>query len=253
MSSLAPTKRERPLNTLPSRTGLVPWLAAMVTSSVGQKFLVALTGLALTTYVIAHMIGNLHIFQGRDEINDYAHMLQSLGPVLWGMRLGLLACFVIHIWLSLTLKAKSVAARPTGYVYVNTARATLASRTMVQTGLLILAFVLFHLAHFTFAWVDKADGKNFLELMHNGQRDVYTMVVYGFRNPLVSTLYLIAQAILWVHLSHGVASTFQSLGLSTPRTWPFFRILGYLVATIVAGGNIAIVVAVWTGNVPLIP
>jgi succinate dehydrogenase / fumarate reductase cytochrome b subunit len=252
MSSLAPTKREQPLNTLPSRTGLVAWLAPMLSSTVGRKLVVALTGAALTGFVIAHMAGNLHIFQGRNALNEYAHMLKELGPLLWGMRLGLLACLVLHMYCSLTLKMQSVAARPVRYVYENTAQATLASRTMVQTGLVIFVFILFHLAHYTFGWIDSVDGKNYLDLRDrlSGWQDVYAMTVHGFKNPVVSILYIAAQLILWVHLSHGASSIFQTLGVSTPRIWPFFRILGLTVASVVVLGNIAIVVAVWANLLP---
>jgi succinate dehydrogenase / fumarate reductase, cytochrome b subunit len=247
MSSLAPTKRERPLNTLPSGSGLVAWLAPMLSSTVGRKIVVALTGIALTGFVIAHMAGNLHIFQGRDALNSYAHMLKELGPILWAMRIGLLVCLVLHMYCSLSLKMRSVAARPIRYVHENTAQATLASRTMVQTGLVIFVFILFHLAHYTFGWIDTVDGKNYLDLRDpaSGWQDVYAMTVHGFKNPVVSLLYIAAQAILWVHMSHGVASVFQTLGISTPRTWPFFRLLGLTVASIVVLGNIVIVVAVW--------
>jgi succinate dehydrogenase / fumarate reductase, cytochrome b subunit len=247
MSSLAPTKRERPVNTLPSRTGLARWLTPMLSSTVGRKIVVALTGTALTGFVIAHMAGNLHIFQGRDALNSYAHMLKELGPLLWAMRLGLLACLILHMYCATTLKMQSVAARPIRYVYENTAQATLASRTMVQTGLVIFVFIVFHLVHYTFGWFGSVNGKNYLELQdpRSGWHDVYAMTVHGFSNPLVSILYIVAQAILWVHLSHGVASVFQTLGISTPRTWPFFRVLGFTVASIVVLGNIAIVVAVW--------
>jgi succinate dehydrogenase / fumarate reductase cytochrome b subunit len=223
----------------------------MLSSTVGRKFVVALTGFALTGFVIAHMVGNLHIFQGREALNEYAHFLKELGPILWAMRIGLLICLVLHMYCSLSLKMQSLAARPIRYVYENTAQATLASRTMVQTGLLIFAFILFHLAHYTFGWIDTVDGTNYLDLRDpKGLQDVYAMTLHGFRNPVVSILYLIAQAILWVHMSHGVGSMFQTLGVSTPRTWPFFRILGLTVASIVAIGNIVIVVAVWANRLP---
>ena len=253
MSSLAPTKRERPLNTLPSRTGLIAWLTPMLPSTVGRKLVVALTGTALTGFVIAHMAGNLHIFQGRDALNSYAHMLKELGPLLWTMRLGLLACLVLHMYCSITLKLQSMAARPIRYVYENTAQATLASRTMVQTGLVLFVFILFHLAHYTFGWIDRMpDGRNYLDVRDQltGWQDVYAMTVHGFKNPVVSILYIAAQLILWVHMSHGVGSVFQTLGISTPRIWPFFRILGLTVASIVVLGNIAIVVAVWANLLP---
>ena len=202
------------------------------------------------------MAGNLHIFQGAERgSNGYANMLKDLGPILWAMRIGLLACLILHMYCSLTLKMQSVAARPIRYVHENTAQATLASRTMVQTGLLIFVFILFHLAHYTFGWIDTVDGKNYHSILRDSAdrlvEDVYAMAVHGFRNPVVSILYIAAQMILWVHLSHGASSIFQTLGVSTPRIWPFFHILGFLtIASIVVLGNIAIVVAVWANLLP---
>src|SRR4051812_24255255 len=113
MSSLAPSKRERPTNSLPSKTGVLAWLSPMLTSTVGGKFLVAITGILLVGFVITHMLGNLKIFAGRESLNSYALFLKDLGPLLWTARIVLLAIFVIHIYVSLKLKAISLAARPT--------------------------------------------------------------------------------------------------------------------------------------------
>ncbi|MCE9529575.1 MAG: succinate dehydrogenase cytochrome b subunit [Planctomycetes bacterium] len=250
MSSLAPSKREHPTNTPPSRAGLLDWLTKYATSTVGQKFVVALTGTALVGFVIAHMAGNLQIFAGREKLNEYALFLKNLGPMLWAMRIGLLVVFVVHILLTLSLKKRSSNARPIGYVHSDTIQASFASVTMVWTGLLVLAFTLYHLAHFTFGWTQTADGRNFLTLHDpKGHHDVYEMVIAGFRSPVVAIIYLIAQAILFVHLSHGIGSVFQTLGLNTPRTAQFFRRLGFAVAGVIFAGNCSIVVAVWTGMV----
>ena len=230
----------------------------MFGSTVGAKFLVAITGLALTGFVIVHMLGNLQIFLGREAINEYAHKLKSLGPLLWVARLSLLAIFVIHIWLAIRLKLRSAAHRPTGYAYERTVQASFASRTMIYSGLLILAFVLFHIAHFTLGLVQSAPtaeggSQNMLDL-HDPTKpeyhDVYRMMIIGLSNPIIAGLYIIAQIILMLHMSHGVASTFQSLGLNTPRTQSAFQILGWAVTLLVGGGNIAIVLAVWLGLLP---
>src|SRR5688572_15700511 len=125
MSSLAPTKRERPVNTLPSRTGLAAWFGPLLASSVGSKFLVALTG-----FVIVHMAGNLQVFGGPAALNAYAQMLKHNPVVLWGARLFLLAMLVLHVTKALMLTKRSQAARPVEYAYQNTARASLSSRTM---------------------------------------------------------------------------------------------------------------------------
>jgi succinate dehydrogenase / fumarate reductase, cytochrome b subunit len=260
MSSTVPSKRERPTNSLPSGSGMVAWVTQFVTSTVGAKFLVALTGLGLTGFVIAHMAGNLQIFLGPDAINEYAKKLKDLGPLLWVARIGLLAIFVLHIGLAVRLKLNSVAARPIAYAHADTVQASIPSRIMVWTGLLVLVFVVFHIAHYTLGVVQRvpivndetlpgqSTHLNMLELHDSKDRhDVYRMMIIGFKNPIIAILYIIAQIVLALHLSHGVASTFQTLGLNTPRTQSTFKILGWLVTLVVCGGNIAIVAAVWAG------
>lgn len=251
MSSLAPTKREHPTNTLPSRGGLVAWFTPLVTSTVGCKVIVAVTGSVLLGFVIAHMAGNLQIFQGRDKINEYAKFLKGLGPILWAMRFGLLAILLTHMLVSLSLKKRSADARPIGYVHENTIQATFASLTMVQTGLLIFLFIAYHIAHFTLGWTQSATGLNYNDLKDiQGRHDVYGMMIAGFSSTPIAALYIAAQALLFIHLSHGIASVFQTLGLNTPRTAGMFRCLALTVAGLIFAGNCAIVVAVWLGKVP---
>jgi succinate dehydrogenase / fumarate reductase cytochrome b subunit len=222
---------------------------------VGSKFLVAVTGFLLTGFVVQHMIGNLKMFGGRDAMNSYAAFLKGLGPLLWVARIGLLLVFLAHILLAMKLKARSLAARPIAYQYQNTIQATAASRSMVMTGLVILVFTIYHIAHFTLGltqnyekpgdFLTKVDPTPADPLRH----DVYSMVIAGFTNPGVAITYIVAQVVLLVHLSHGVASVFQTLGLNTPRTQRLFKTLGWVVALTVFAGNLAIVVAVWTGVV----
>jgi succinate dehydrogenase / fumarate reductase cytochrome b subunit len=255
MSSTAPSKRERPTNSLPSGNGLLAWLMPFFGSTVGGKFLMALTGLALSGFVIVHMAGNLQIFLGPDAINEYAHKLKELGPLLWVARLGLLTVFAIHIGLALRLKIRAEGARPIDYAHKQTVQATIASRTMFYTGNLILIFALLHIAHYTLGYVQQVvdtDGatKSLLDLRDTHvppRHDVYRMIIAGFTNPIIAVLYIFAQLALMLHLSHGVASLFQSLGLNTPRTQSTFKLLGWAVTLLVGGGNIAIVLAVWFG------
>jgi succinate dehydrogenase / fumarate reductase, cytochrome b subunit len=253
MSSTAPSKRERPTNSLPSGKGLLDWIKPIVASTVGGKFLVALTGAALTGFVIVHMLGNLQIFLGPDAINEYAKKLKDMGPLLWAARIGLLTVFVIHIAVTIRLKLRSNDARPVPYAHPATVQASIASRTMVYSGLVILLFVVFHIAHFTTGSIQTVvdtDGvtKSMLELKDkHGHSDVYRMMIYGFSNPGLAILYILAQLVLMAHLSHGVASTFQTLGLNTPRLQSTWTCLGWIVTLLVGGGNIAIVVAVWAG------
>jgi succinate dehydrogenase / fumarate reductase cytochrome b subunit len=263
MSSAAPTKKLLRTNTLPQGKGVLNWLSPFVTSSVGMKVTTAVTGFLLTGFVITHLIGNLQVlpwFGGPNAINGYAKSLKDLGPLLWIARGGLLTVFAVHVYLALTLAMRASAARPVAYQHPATIQASTSSVTMPWTGLAILAFVVFHLAHYTFGWVNTTPAvnthghvvqANYLSLVDPlGRHDVYSMMVAGFRNPVVAVLYLVAMAILYVHLSHGIGSVFQTLGLNTPRTQRFVTILSRTLAVLLAGGNVAIVVLVWTGFVP---
>lgn len=242
------------------KRSIVQSLAPALTSTVGTKYLVALTGLGLTGFVFGHLAGNLNIFLGPDALNAYAQKLKSLGPLLWVARLGLLVMFVLHLGLTLRLKWLNAAARPERYAYEQTIQATWASRHMLLTGLVVLAFLIFHLMHFTFAAVAAdavVDGasKNFLEL-HEHYRaygedhvrhDVHAMVVAGFRNVPVAVAYIIAQVFLGLHLSHGIGSIFQTLGLNHPSYARLIQRAGVTLAVVLAAGNIAIPVSVMMG------
>jgi succinate dehydrogenase / fumarate reductase, cytochrome b subunit len=263
MSSTVPTKQLLRTNTLPAGKGVLNWLRPFVTTSVGMKVTTAVTGMLLTGFVITHLIGNLQVFPamgGRDAINSYAKFLKDLGPVLWVFRALLLIVFALHIYLALSLAVRAKDARPIPYQHPATIQASTSSVTMPWTGLAILAFVVFHLAHYTFGSVTTTSAvnrygnvveANYLSLVDPmGRHDVYSMVVAGFKNPVVAGLYIIAMLFLYVHLSHGIGSVFQTLGLNTPRTQPFVTGLSRTLAILLAGGNIAIVVLVWFGFVP---
>ena len=240
-----------------ARTG--PFLLALVDSSVGSKILVALTGLGLVGFVVFHMIGNLKVFQGPQAVNNYAYFLKhDLGILIWVARAGLLTIFVLHIALAVRLKLRSVAARPVAYQFHRYAQATFASRTMIWTGIVVGLFTLFHLAHFTFGWVNGVEvepGKvvPYLELRDTKdplKQDVYSMVVAGFTTPWLAILYLAAQIALFVHLMHGIQSAFQTLGLKNRRFARAIWWFGFLIALTVLAGNVLIVVGVWAGWAP---
>ena len=124
-------------------------LLRLVTSSLGKKFLVAITGAGLFLFVIGHLVGNLQIFLGPDSINRYGHFLQTTPEILWPARIGLLAFVIIHIWTSIALTLENRAARATRYEVKEVVAASLASRTMIWTGLLVAAYVVYHLLQFT--------------------------------------------------------------------------------------------------------
>jgi succinate dehydrogenase / fumarate reductase cytochrome b subunit len=234
------------------------WAESYLGSSVGQKIITALTGLGLGAFLIFHMIGNLKMFNGPEAINHYAYILKhELGAIIWIARGGLLALVLVHIFLALRLKMRSANARPIGYAYKRTAQATPASLSMTYTGLVVGAFIVFHLAHFTFAWVHDVPAPgggmtNYLELkytMHDGLQvhDVYAMVIAGFRTPWISSLYLVAQILLFIHLSHGFQSALTTLGLVSKRFQPAAKAAGIGLAAVILLGNTAIVAAVWGG------
>lgn len=213
-------------------------------SSIGRKWIVALTGIILVLFVIGHLLGNLSIFLGPEAINSYAHSLQGLGKLLWVIRLFLLACVVLHIWFTIKLWRENLAARPQKYAVKNTIQTTVYARLMRLSGLVVLAFVLFHLAEFTWqaftpeyrTWVDD-----------KGRHDVYRMVVAGFSSPFVSGFYILAIGLLAMHLSHGIASLFQTLGITTAKMRPLFEKWGRLVAWVIFAGYVSIPLAVFFG------
>jgi succinate dehydrogenase / fumarate reductase cytochrome b subunit len=224
-------------------------------SSLGSKYLMALTGLGLTLFVIGHMLGNLQVFAGPEALNAYAKNLKDMPALLWPVRIGLLAIFVGHIVYGIRLYLLNRAARPVLYHFKRYREASLASRTMLWTGLVTLAFVLFHLMHYTFGLVGKAERTNpqtgqveqtsYLELKDpKGRQDVYAMTVYGFRNPLIALTYVAAMALLAFHLSHGFQGLFQSLGLNSPRWMPLLKVIGLAVAVVVFVGNSSMPLAV---------
>ena len=213
-----------------------------VNSPVGAKVVMAVTGLALMGFVVMHMAGNLLVYAGRDALNKYAEGLHSLGALLWLARAGLLVAFVAHVAMAFKLTMANRAARPVGYQYNATVQATLASRLMPQTGFVLLAFLIYHLAHFTFRVTDPS----YQEL---GQYDVYGMVIKGFSDPVVAGTYIVAMLALGLHLFHGASSVWQSLGINHPRYVGLLRMIGPLAGIGLAAGNISIPVSIFLGLV----
>lgn len=194
-------------------------LKRLVTSSIGRKTIVAVTGTLLVLFVIVHMLGNWNMFLGPDAMNSYAANLQSLGGLLWLARIGLIVAFVLHIFFAIQLNIENKMARPIPYKKKDYVKATLTSRTMALSGLLILSFVIYHLLHYTLGVVQPETFKANLT-DSQGRPDVYMMVIYGFKNPLISISYIIAMFFLAMHLDHAVQSVFQTLGLTTKNIFP---------------------------------
>jgi succinate dehydrogenase / fumarate reductase cytochrome b subunit len=205
----------------------------LFTSSIGRKIIMAVTGVILIGFVIGHLVGNLQIFQEPDHINGYAQFLHQLGPLLWIARIVIIVSVVLHIWAATVLTLENKKARGSDYGFKNTIRATFASRAMRWTGYIVLAFLLYHLAHFTLGMAQTATFKENLThyTMHDDYRvagfvvvkagtevlDVHSMVILGFQNTIVSLFYIVAVGLLSLHLLHGIDSLFQTLGLRSEK------------------------------------
>jgi len=233
-------------------------------SSIGRKILMAVSGLILVGFVVGHLVGNLQVFQGPDHLNGYALFLRQMGPMLWIARLVIIAAVLIHVWAATVLTLENKAARgPEAYTLNHTIRATLASRTMRLTGYVVLAFLIYHLAHFTWGLAQTGTFKENLAhyqllsdyrvaglvAVHAGAQveNVYDMVVLGFSNPLISLFYVVAVGLLSFHLLHGFDSMFQTLGLRSSRWARGLRTFTVLFCVVYFLGNLAIPGAVLTG------
>ena len=222
----------------------------LLQSSVGKKFVMAVTGLLLLGFVIGHLAGNLLIYRGPDAINAYALKLRHLGPLLWIVRAGLLATVTVHVWLAILLTRENRAARPIPYAVSRSAETTVAARTMMVSGLLLTAFIVYHLLHFTFRVTHPAISHHVDVL---GRHDVFTMVVFSFQDPLLVVFYIVAMGLLCAHLHHGVASWMQSLGLNNERLLPVIDRLGRLTAWLIFLGYSSIPLAILTGFIKAHP
>lgn len=185
-------------------------LVRLFSTSIGQKLVVALSGVMLLGFLFGHMLGNMTVFQGPDALNSYAAWLQG-HPALWIMRFGLIATFLTHMILTLRLAVENRGARGVTYRRAPVRRVSFSSRYMVLTGLLVVAFVVYHLLHFTFGVV-QPENANLVDAAE--RHDVYSMVVHGFQNPFVTASYVVAMLLLGLHLTHGAASVFQTVGLN---------------------------------------
>ena len=208
-------------------------------STNGQKAIMAVTGIILFLFVIFHMIGNLQVFEGREQINFYGFALRRFPEALWGARMVLLLAVGLHIWSSIKLAVRKTAARPVGYAKRQNTRSSYASRTMYWSGPIILAFLVYHLLHLT-AGVFHPGGR-FIE------GDVYHNLVAGFSVWYVSAWYIFCMILLGLHIRHGAWSMFQSLGLNHPRHTPVLQKLAAALAVVIVVGYISIPISVLAG------
>jgi succinate dehydrogenase / fumarate reductase cytochrome b subunit len=219
---------------------------SLVASSVGKKIAMAVSGVLLVGFVIFHMYGNLKVYQGAEAFNHYAEGLRTVGApifgrghLLWIARAGLIIAFIIHVWAALLLTVQSRAARNVGYRRYESLVFSYASRTMVSGGLILLAFVIYHLMHMTF-------GNAHPDFIHG---DAYHNFVTGFRSWPVAIAYIVAMIALGFHLYHGIWSAFQTLGADHAWYVRLRRPLAALIALALVVGNISFPIAVLAGVV----
>ncbi len=216
---------------------------SFVGTTIGKKVVMAVTGLVLFGFVIGHMLGNLQVFLGPEVYNGYAEGLRELGALLWLARGILLVAVVLHIAMAVQLVVRTSAARPVGYRVKQDTATTFAAKTMKVSGFLLLFFILFHLAHFTFPGI----ALGAYEASHTG--DVYSNFRNAFSIPWVVALYVAAQIVLGLHIYHGSWSLLQTLGLNNPLRNAALTGTARFIALVVTAGNIILPFGVLLGLV----
>ena len=230
-----------------------PFLLDLYGTAVGKKYVMAATGLGLMGFVVFHMIGNLKMYLGAEDLNHYAHFLERLlypilpeKATLWILRAGLIAMVLLHLHAAYTLTLLNRRARPVKYQSERDYQvASFASRSMRLTGVVVLLFVIWHLLDLTFGVVNSKTG----DIGAEGIKDVYAAVVHSFERVPVAIFYILANLALGTHLFHGVWSLFQSLGWNNPRFNRWRKAIATGVAALVVIGNVSFPVAVMAGIV----
>jgi succinate dehydrogenase / fumarate reductase cytochrome b subunit len=199
------------------------WFINTIKSSVGKKLLMSVTGLCFCGFLVGHLGGNLTVYGGKEMFESYAAHLHSLGVLLKFAEWGLLLFALIHVATGLTLFYQNYKARPTRYyVKKRSGGRTLGSATMPYTGILLLFFIIMHLANFHFA--DKTN------------TTIFVIVSEAFNNPIIVLIYTAAMVVAGIHVSHGFWSAFQTLGANHPKYMPFIQTIGLIFAVIVTIG-----------------
>jgi succinate dehydrogenase / fumarate reductase cytochrome b subunit len=218
----------------------MPSRRSFFSSTVGSKLLVAATGISLVGFLIGHLAGNLLVYLGPDTFNAYSHKLIS-NPLVYPAEAGLVVLFLLHAWKTIQLTLGSSKARPVPYAEKHsaghTSRKSLASTTMIWSGLFLLVFVPIHIRTFKFGAYYAAHDA--------GVRDLYQLVIEVFTKPGYVAFYVVGMTIIGFHLWHGVSSAFQTMGADTPRFTPVIRRIGWTLAVVIAVGFMSIPVWVF--------
>ena len=221
------------------------WFVRAITTSVGRKGIMAVTGTIMVLFVIVHMLGNTHLWEGPKEgglsaMDHYAHLLRTFPAFLWFFRIVMFVVAVTHVTVGIWLWLENRAARPSGYAVMKTVKATFASRTMIWSGAIIMGFLIYHLLNLTIGTAGPVS-------MEEGPTKVFDNVVRTFQVPWISILYIVGQILLFFHLSHGISSLFQTLGFRHPKYMTAVERGGTLLAFLICGINILLPISVLLG------
>jgi succinate dehydrogenase / fumarate reductase cytochrome b subunit len=208
-------------------------------STLGKKWLMAVTGIILFGFVVGHMLGNLQIYLGQEQLDHYAELLQANKPFLWAVRSVLLFSVGVHIWAAVVIWLRNRSARPVKYKMFQPPGLDYAARTMVWSGPIIALFIVYHVLDFTVGTTNPDFIKG----------EVYHNVIASFSNPVIASIYIAANLLLAFHLYHGLWSLFQTFGWDHPRFGWIRRAVAIFFSVLIGAGNISIPLAVLTGIV----
>lgn len=214
----------------------------LLDTTVGKKAALAVSGVVLFGFVFGHMLGNLQVFLGPEVFNHYAEMLKGNALLLWGVRSTVATAVVVHVTMMVQLYSRTASARPVEYRVQKAVTSTYASATMKYTGPLLLAYLVFHILHFT------APGMGFGVYDHS-PTDAYGNFISSFQIPWVTLIYVVSNLFLSMHLYHGSWSLMQSLGLSHPRYNALRARIAQGIAMLITAGNVAMPLCVLFGLV----
>ena len=215
-------------------------------NTVGRKVLMSCTGLLMIFFVIIHLLGNASVFAGPAAINAWAAKIHSLTLLLWLFRTAMFIVLSLHIYLGTLLTFENRAAKSGTYAGRKTLRSTFAGRYMIWTGVLTGVYLVYHILHFT-AHLISPELSSAVNIDKMGRPDVFIMMMLNFRNAVVSLVYISAMVALALHLTHGIQSFFQTLGLNNDNTFPVVIKAGAIAAVIIFLGYISIPISIFSG------
>jgi succinate dehydrogenase / fumarate reductase cytochrome b subunit len=221
------------------------YLCRFTRSTIGVKVIMAITGVIMFGYLVGHVTGNWLVFAGRAKINAYSAFLHQAHMLLWGTRIVLLGSVILHLWATVRFLSLRGEARPVAYGLKASHGSTFAARTMYWSGPVVLLFIIYHILHLTTGTVHPS----FHVDAETHQVDVYQNLVDGFQHPLASGIYIVGMLAIGVHLSHGLWSMLQTVGVNRPNWEPCLRTLAAVLGLGICAGFIAVPAAVLLGIV----